>query len=235
MAAASACSNFCSQNKHVCAQVPTRDKGEPPLKAWGHPGQLVLPGFSPFCPACSPLGCGHTQPTDIWPTSAWACLRQTYPEKPPSIHTRKWLRVTWVWWERGPGQAWGSHVTFLFLQVKGQRPFGGGVGRWASVDHVLTDSVCELSWGPIIWEGEKSRTSWQHATWLGAALRCEAWRPRFRILLGSVARKWHQFLGSLTRSLTQSSPREPLGFWLFTHHLRPCAGSVTHTLPTPQL
>ena len=65
MAAASACSNFCSQNKHVYAQVPTRDKGEPPLKAWGHPGQLVLPGFSPFCPACSPLGCGHTQPTDI--------------------------------------------------------------------------------------------------------------------------------------------------------------------------
>ena len=26
MAVASACSNLCSQKKHVCAQVPTRDK-----------------------------------------------------------------------------------------------------------------------------------------------------------------------------------------------------------------
>ena len=30
MAAASACSNFCSQQRHVSAQVPTQEEGDPP-------------------------------------------------------------------------------------------------------------------------------------------------------------------------------------------------------------
>ena len=42
---------------------------------------MVLPGLSPSHPGRSPLGCGHTRPTGLGPTSAWACLRQTYPKK----------------------------------------------------------------------------------------------------------------------------------------------------------
>ena len=62
MAAASARSNFCSQQKHVSAQVPTLDEGDPP-EGMGSSWQPALPGLSPSLTACSPVGCGHTQPT----------------------------------------------------------------------------------------------------------------------------------------------------------------------------
>ena len=60
----SACLKFCCQQKHVSAQVPPWMK-ETPLRACDLPGQPVLPGFSPFHSACSPLGCGYTQPIDF--------------------------------------------------------------------------------------------------------------------------------------------------------------------------
>ena len=124
MVAASARLKFCCLRNMCLLRYPPWTK-EMPLRAWGLPGQQVLPGPSPSCPAWSPLGCGHTHPTNLWATSAGACLRQRYPRKPPSTHTAKGLRVTRVGWERGPCLAWGSRVTFLFILAKGQRPLVG--------------------------------------------------------------------------------------------------------------
>ena len=44
------------------SQAPRQSPPPNPSSTWRLPGQPVLPGLSPSRPACSPLGCGHTQP-----------------------------------------------------------------------------------------------------------------------------------------------------------------------------
>ena len=124
MAAASVCSKFCCQQKHVSAQGPTLDERDAPEgvgPSWAASAAWTLP-IPPnlLCPGV------WTHPAHrLLTTSARACLRRRYPRKPPSTHTGKGLRVTWSGWERGPGPGWSSGFTFLFLWAKGQRPLGG--------------------------------------------------------------------------------------------------------------
>ena len=123
MAAPSAHSKFCCQQKDVFAQAPTLDEVDAPEcmgSSWAASASWTLP----ILPSLLSPGVWTHPAHRLLSHIAGACLRQTYPRTPPSIHTGKELRVPQVGWERGPGPGCSSHVTFLFLQEKGQRPLG---------------------------------------------------------------------------------------------------------------
>ena len=110
-------------SRNVSAQVPTLDEGDAPEgvgSSWAAGASWTLP----ILPSLLSPGVWTHPAHRLLSHIAGACLRQTYPRTPPSIHTGKELRVPQVGWERGPGPGCSSHVTFLFLQEKGQRPLG---------------------------------------------------------------------------------------------------------------
>ena len=142
MVAASARSKCCCQQKHVSVQVLTLDEGDAPERV----GSSWAAGASwtfPILPSLLSPGVWTHPAHRLLSHIRGACLRQRYPRKPPSTHTGKGFRFTWMRWERGPGPGWSSRVTFLFLWAKGQRPLGWGV--LGSTDCIPTHSAGELS------------------------------------------------------------------------------------------
>ena len=134
MAAASAHSNICSQQRCVSAQIPTPDEGDPPesvRSAWAAGAAWTLP----IPPSLLSPGV-WTHPAHI----RLGLLEADTPLETP-VHTHR-ERTQGYLGGTGevarPGPAWGSRVTFLFLRAKGQRPLGGPLSQRRPRSHTLS-------------------------------------------------------------------------------------------------
>ena len=158
MAAASACSKFCWQQKHVSAQVPTLDEGAP-LRAWSLPGQPVLPGLSPSRPACSPLGCGHSQPPSPQASDPHRPRLARGRHTPRSPHPHRQGKDSGFpgWDGRGDTARPGAPVLPFRSFAKRATGLSGASG--ATVERDATRSAAELSRGDGLWEGANNKTS----------------------------------------------------------------------------
>ena len=125
MAAPSAHSKFCCQQKDVFAQAPTLDEVDAPEcmgSSWAASASWTLPiPLSLLCPGL------WTHPAHrLLSHICRGMLDAELPQEMPSTHSGKGLSVTRVGWERGPSLGWSSSVTFLFLRAKGRGLLGGG-------------------------------------------------------------------------------------------------------------
>ena len=134
MAAPSAHSNICSQQRCVSAQIPTPDEGDPPesvRSAWAAGAAWTLP----IPPSLLSPGV-WTHPAHI----RLGLLEADTPLETP-VHTHR-ERTQGYLGGTGevarPGPAWGSRVTFLFLRAKGQRPLGGPLSQRRPRSHTLS-------------------------------------------------------------------------------------------------